>query len=81
MHFVDCAIGVNVVGTNAWYLCIFEVAVELMLATFCNIFMLLYHFCCGAQHLFPTPFLLHTYKHTIANTKKMRNCNSRKNDG
>ena len=58
--------------------CIFEVAVELMLATFCNIFMLLHHFCCGAQHLFPMPLLLHTYKHAIANTKKTRNCNSKK---
>ena len=61
--------------------CIFEVAVELMLATFCNFFMLVHHFCCGAQHLFPMPFLLHTYKHTIANTKKTHDCNSRKNDG
>ena len=34
-----------------------------------------------STYLFPMPFLLHTYRHTIANTKKTRNCNSRKNDG
>ena len=50
--------------------CIFVVAVELTLATFWNFFMVLHHFYCGAQHLFPMPFLLHTYKHTTANTKK-----------
>ena len=50
--------------------CIFVVAVELTLATFCNFFMVLHHFHCGAHHLFPMPFLLHTYKHTTANTKK-----------
>ena len=41
--------------------CIFEVAVELMLATFCSCFMLLHQIFWGAQHLFPMPFLLHTY--------------------
>ena len=61
--------------------CIFVVALELTLSTFCNLFMLVHnclwlqHFSCGAHHLFPMPFLLHTYKHTIANTKKTRNCN------
>ena len=50
--------------------CIFVVAVELTLATFCNFFMILHHFYCGAQHLFPMPCLLRTYKHTTANTKK-----------
>ena len=59
------------VGTS----CILVVVVELTLAAFCNFFMLLHHFSCGAQHLFPMRFLLHTYKHTIANTKKTHNCN------
>ena len=45
--------------------------------TFCNFFMLLHYFGSGAPHSFPMPFLLHTYKHTIANTKKTRNCNFR----
>ena len=56
--------------------CIFVEAVELTLATFCNFCMLLHFFFCGAHHLFPMPFLLHTYKDTMANTKKkLRNCN------
>ena len=35
--------------------CIFVVAVELTLATFCNFFMILHHFCCGAQGVLPEP--------------------------
>ena len=53
-----------------WTSCIFVVAVELTLATFCNFSMLLHLFFCGARHSFPMPFLLHTYKHTIAKHNK-----------